>query len=459
MMWWLVGAAFAGDLLVAHGRVWDGTGSSAREDVDVLVHDGTIAAVGPGLVAPDGARTIDAHGATVIPGLTDSHVHIAFDPAGGLRTITADEHAAYLRAHLRAYLACGVTTIMDPAILPGDLAQVRATLASGAPGPRFLTLGTPISPTGGYVQIVIPTFPGVSSPADVDKALDLVASQQTEGVKVTVERGLLRNMWPLYSPETAAEIRAGAAARHLTIYAHAMAPESQEYAVDVLGAKVLVHGMTHLDLDVAHKESAAGITEMTTLSLLDILRDGWQPERLDDPLVALTVPPEELAFARDPAKVKLFERAMAHVVAPHLPSGLIASLMVRESTVAARLAKEGEALRELSVEGVPIVMGSDSGGWPIIPFGFHGPTSVREIELIGLAGFAPDRALVAATSAPAEMLGRQAEFGTIAVGESGDLVVVEGDPLKDLRALRHARYVVRAGEARTPAEWMAAPPP
>lgn len=98
-------------------------------------------------------------------------------------------------------------------------------------------------------------------------------------------------------------------------------------------------------------------------------------------------------------------------------------------------------------------MGSDAGNWPIIPFLFHGPTSIRELELIGLAGFTPAEALTAATRTPAEMLGLQSEIGGIRVGGIADLVVVDGDPLADLTALRHLRWTVRAGDARTPAEW------
>ena len=103
---------------------------------------------------------------------------------------------------------------------------------------------------------------------------------------------------------------------------------------------------------------------------------------------------------------------------------------------------------------MPIVAGSDSGNWPIVPYQFHGPTSVREIELLGAAGFTPAEALAAATRVPATMLGLEPEIGTIQVGKHADMIIMRGDPLQDLRALRTLEWVVKDGVARTPAQWM-----
>ena len=99
-----------------------------------------------------------------------------------------------------------------------------------------------------------------------------------------------------------------------------------------------------------------------------------------------------------------------------------------------------------------LVLGSDAGNWPIIPYLFHGPTSVRELELLGEAGLTPEQALTAATRTPARMLGIEA--GTVEVGRTADLIVVEGDPLTDLSAVRDVRWTVRAGVAATPEDWV-----
>lgn len=75
--------------------------------------------------------------------------------------------------------------------------------------------------------------------------------------------------------------------------------------------------------------------------------------------------------------------------------------------------------------------------------------------LLLAAGLSPAEALAAATRIPARMLGLEREIGTVEVGKRADLVIVRGDPLADLRALRAVRWTVRDGVARTPAQWMA----
>ena len=125
------------------------------------------------------------------------------------------------------------------------------------------------------------------------------------------------------------------------------------------------------------------------------------------------------------------------------------------SAIAEAVADARRALAAEHRAGVPIVVGSDSGNGPIVPYLFHGLTTLREIELLGGAGLSPAQALAAATRTPARMLGLASEIGTLEVGKRADLVIVRGDPLKDLRALRSVLWTVKDGVAHTPAEWMA----
>ena len=194
---------------------------------------------------------------------------------------------------------------------------------------------------------------------------------------------------------------------------------------------------------------------MPTLSVLDAMRAAWQPERLHDPGVIRAVPPLELETAADPAQVRRFERFMITTAMPHAPlKGLIAQVALSEGVVAGKLRKEFAAVKALRDAGVPLVMGSDSGNWPIMPFEFHGPTSIRELELMVEAGLTPEEALRSATTTAAAMLGRD-DLGKVAPGSVGDLVLVRGDPLADVSVLRDPAWVVVGGVADTPAGWMA----
>jgi imidazolonepropionase-like amidohydrolase len=79
---------------------------------------------------------------------------------------------------------------------------------------------------------------------------------------------------------------------------------------------------------------------------------------------------------------------------------------------------------------------------------------LRELELLVEAGIPPMEALISATRTPAEMLGIEGEVGAVGPGLRGDLLIVEGDPVQEIRALRRIRWVVRDGELRTPEGWM-----
>jgi imidazolonepropionase-like amidohydrolase len=111
-------------------------------------------------------------------------------------------------------------------------------------------------------------------------------------------------------------------------------------------------------------------------------------------------------------------------------------------------------IRRLHDAGVPIVVGTDTPGTPYFQYNFHGPTILREIELVAAAGLSPEEVLAAATRVPAEMIGFGKELGTIEIGKKADMVILAGDPLEELRALRAIRWTIKDGVAHSPEEWM-----
>jgi imidazolonepropionase-like amidohydrolase len=448
--------ALAADLLIRGGRVIDGTGAPPRPHTDILVRNGRIAAVGEALSAP-GVPVVDATGATVLPGLIDAHVHLAVVPGAGQRDDSPDVLRQLRLHHLRAYLACGVTTVLDTGIPVDVVHEVRDALARGNPGPAFLTLGPGLTTPGGYMSEV---FAGVASAEDVERRVAVVAGLSAVGVKVFMERGFgPRAVWPIHPPAVREAIVAAARARDLPIYVHAQREEDKLVALD-MGARAIVHaGFTTAEPSDAFVQRmvASRAYLMTTFHLMDGQRMGFHPERLDDPLLRRTVPPLELATARHPEAGRRLARAQLAMAEPWLPAplrGPVASLILTDAAFASRLRSSQAAVRRLAAAGVPIVVGSDSGNWPIDPYHFHGPSSLREMELLGEAGFPPLDVIAASTRVPAAMLGLERELGTVEVGKRADLVIVRKDPLRSLRALRTVRWTVRDGVARTPSQWL-----
>ncbi len=450
--------ARAADLLIRGGRVIDGTGAPPRPHTDILVRNGRIAAVGEALSAP-GVPVVDATGATVLPGLIDAHVHLAVVPGSEQRDDPPDVLRQLRLQHLRAYLACGVTTVLDTASPVDIVHELRDALARGSAGPRFLVLGPGLTAPDGYMAGV---FAGVASAEEVERQVAVIERLAPVGIKVFMERGFgPRAVWPIHPPAVREAIAAAARARGLAIYVHARGEEDKLLALD-MGARAIVHAGFDTAAPSAgfvHRMAASRAYLMTTFRLMDAQRMRFHPARLDDPLLHRTVPARELATAKDPEAGRRLAREQIGMAAPWLPVFLrapVASLLLTDAELASRLRKSQAAVRSLATAGVPIVVGSDSGNWPIDPYQFHGPSTLREIELLGEAGFTPLDVIAAATRVPAEMLGLAHELGTVEVGKRADLVIVRKDPLRSLRALRTIRWTVRDGVARTPSRWLRA---
>jgi imidazolonepropionase-like amidohydrolase len=457
------------DLLVRNARLIDGTGAPPRGPVSILIRSGRVSEIAAEITAP-AVPVLDADGATVLPGLMDMHVHFIAAPGSGFRKDSQETVRELDRQHLRAYLACGVTTVLDAGIDPPTARDIQAWLAGGHAGPRFLTTGPYVRPPGGYGWS---GFGTESTPEEIEAKLDLIQSVGGVGVKIALEAG-----WnPLaslggFSPELRRALIDGAARRQLPLYVHATSEKAQAAAVE-WGAHAIMHAVwggvwtgqpmppSDLSEDFIARVKASGAYQVTTFSIVDNWPGLFQRARLEDPLVRLTVPEVELASARDPRADRYFAIATIGFAAPWIPEMLrpfVARRLWTERNLLDGLAYSQRNVRRLYEAGVPIVVGTDAPSpWDMAIYHFHGPTTVREIELLGQAGLPPLAAVLAATRTPAKMLGMDAELGTVEVGRRADLVIVRDDPLQDLGALRTIRWTVQDGVARTPEEWMSAP--
>ena len=456
-------------LLIRNAHLIDGTGAPPRDRVSILIRDGLVAGMETEPVAGD-VPVLDAEGSTVLPGLMDMHVHLIAAPGGAFRKDSPETLRALNQQHLRAYLACGVTTVLDAGIDPTTARDIQGWLAAGHPGPRFLTTGPYLRPPGGYGW---EGFGSESTVDEVEAKLDVIQSLHAIGVKLAFEEG-----WnPFsslagFSSDLRRAIIDGAARRRLPLYIHATTEKAQREALE-WGAHAIMHAVQggawtgqflspdDLSDDFVQRIKASGAYQVTTFSIVDNWPGLFQHVRLEDPLVRLTVPAIEQKTAHDSRAPEVFAREVLGFVTPWMPEAIrpiVGRHLWTKRTLLDGLHYSQRNVRRLYEAGVPIVVGTDAPSpWPFAIYHFHGATTLREIELLGDAGLPLMAAIMAATSVPATMLGLAAEIGTVEVGKRADLIIVHEDPLKDLRALRTIEWTLKDGIAHSPAEWMGQP--
>ena len=378
--------------IVLHGgRVFDGTGASVA-DADLTLEDGRIVDVGPGL---DGDVGVDITGRTLLPGLFDCHVHLAFRYEDFDEVRVAYTPFSYrffqLQETLRWYLAMGITTVRDAG--GADLGMKRAVDDGTLVGPRMQISLTMLSMTGGHADAHLPSggmapyavdYPGMPSPvADGPESLRAkvreVIREGADVIKIASSGGFLSPSddpkLPHFAQDELEAVVETARDLGRWVMSHAHGAEGIKRAVRA-GVRSIDHG-TYLD------EEAIDLMLDRGTWLVPTLTAGDTTERLTS---------EE--GVPEPVKEKL--RSLGR---PELDTF--------------RLAAEA---------GVKVAMGTDC---PVSPHG----TNLRELELMTEHGFTPQQALVAATSGAAELMGLQDEVGTLAPGKRADAVVVSGDAL------------------------------
>jgi imidazolonepropionase-like amidohydrolase len=391
----------------------------------------------------------------VIPGLIDAHVHATLVPGQYLNdwdTETVDEH---LHHHLRAYLAVGVTGVLDCASLGGDMARLRGQLDAGLAAPTVYWLGQPSAQPGSYAPAVIPDLVPQETPDQVRAHLHDQAQLGVVGNKVLWEEGMVRPIWPVPDGAWLDALVQGAAAEDLPLYVHAMSPQETLDALDALNPHAVLHGLYDADPDAVSALAAAGTYVVSTLHISAAGLVHWYPERVrDDPVAQLLTHPDEMANLLDPAMRDESSRRAAAMVAPRAPYALMKPLLRKPGPSEGLHAERIEAARMLHDAGVPLVMGSDAPGWPILLDNIPAWSTLQELGHLEDAGLTPEQVLIASTRLPAEMIGVDDQVGTLQVGKVADLVVLSADPLASTDAYREPRYVMHQGELRTPQEWL-----
>ena len=404
--------------LLTAARLLDGSSSPPVTQAALLVENGRVVRMGRAadVRAPDGAAVDrrDYGEATILPGLVDAHTHLVAPGDGTLGDDVAkeDDDILLLQAaqNARTLLHSGVTTLREN----GAKGKVAFSLREGirrrlAPGPRMVICGRPIAMTGGHMGYFGSEADGEAAVrAEVRKLL----KEGADYIKIVASGGSTRTS----DPNRASSVMAASsgtvyeARRHGKLTAaHCTSAQSVQNCLDA-GVDMIIHciftepdGTYRFRPDLVERLVAAKAWVNPTLY---VMKAGIERQR----------------------EVREREGRLT----PELEAQFEAGRRALDVRV--------DAVRQMSEAGVLMTAGSDS------PWGWYAPGEfVHEIHMLAQAGLSYSEAIVAGTAGAADSIGVGALSGRLLPGRQADVLVVRGDPMREITDLWNVLDVYQAG--------------
>ena len=438
-----------GTLAITHVTLIDATGAGPKPDVTVVVAHGKIRAITPSSVAqlPPDTQIMDATGKFLIPGLSDFHLHLtgAGEPAGSRDFF------------LPLLLANGITTVRDMGGYLQSLIPLRAEIRSGK------RLGPEIFFAGPYLDGDPPSFQPSLVVTNPTQATDDVESLIAQGVDFIKVQSIL-------SRTAYFAIAAAAKQRHISFVGHvpdrvtaAEASDADQKSIEHLTG--VLRACSSVEPQLMERQFSAGPKNETPQGS-HAREVAWERELLstfsDDTCDALVAKfranqtwqtPTLVLLRQDAYPTPQSDEAVADLLR-YVPKSMVSKwqqVRMKQDQFASRsefdlrnqlFARSSQLVGKMQAAGVGILAGTDSAAPELVPgFSLH-----EELTLLVQAGLTPMQALQAATKNPAVFMGVGQKQGTVEVGKNADLVLLDANPLDDVRNTEKIRALVIHGK-------------
>lgn len=425
-------------IALTHVRVIDGTGAPAREDQTIVISRGKIDSISNSASAtiPPDAQLLDLHGYTVIPGLVGMHDHLFYPMGNGI-------FGEMGYSFPRLYLAAGVTTIRTTGGLePYTDIELKKQIDSGQmPGPKIHVTGPYLEGPGSFAV----QMHALTGPDDATKTVNFWLDEGVDNFKA-------------YMNITPAELSAAVAAAHkrgAKVTGHLCSIGFREAAA--IGIDDLEHGLL-VDTEFFPWKKPGECPQnldYNFISKLDVQNGPLHDTILDliqhHVAVTSTLPVFEMSV---PGRPTIQQRVLDALTADSRSQVLNNKVRSSDANAIhqryhadaspwpAAFKKEMEFEHAFSQAGGLLLAGLDPTGMGGVIAGFG---DQREVELLVEAGFTPLEAIHIATYNGAQFLGDQDHIGTIAPGKQADLVVIKGDPSKQIEDIEKVETVFKDG--------------
>ncbi len=413
----LLSPVAADSLLIENVTLIDGTGAGPLPGASVLIENDRIALVSPGEISrPTDATVIDGEGKYLLPGLIDTHIHLA---GGTILGRVMNNRDAAIKA-LHTFLYSGVTTVMDHGNDPDFIFPLRADEQAGRIiSPRILGVGWALHFPRNRGSNEGPKI--IGSSAEVAPKLDAALAYGPDLIKLVIDPDSLRSeaLIPIF-PQLLTEVMHYANQRGYGVTTHIHGREEFQTVIDA-GTNNLAHAPLRNLLD---EEALKSVTvrrvpiSTTAVVFSNISRIADDASWFNTPLFKATLDDATFKFQTVDERERYRKSGMPEQFKPLIPNIL-------------------ENLRRLHEAGALLALGSDRT---------YGPMTLQELELYVAAGLPLLDIITIATRNAAIYIGKGDDLGTVTRGKLADLILLRENPLDDVANFATVETVIKGGQ-------------